>query len=1760
LAAAGRQAGLKFDWEQLVRAPSPTNGFSLAELQELAKAAGLATRAVRAAATENMPVPAVAHLHDGHFVAVLAVEHGRCRIFDPGLKAERQLLETEFAEVASGHFLALAGARLPGTTDLTPAQAQAVRGRTSSCPPNDDEDGGSSGGPCEPDEGITSADHAAGTKPPACPVEPCRAPGMAAWSVTEPYVNLWLTDVPLRYQPTKGPRIAPRVVYKQRAENGPAGLSGTWMLGWFSRGTVELQPQPLPGDYSNPENWSSFTVTMPSGARRTFTFEESWSRYEASCACWTHGYGSTSTQAPDGAYARKEANNTLIVGLADGRVFKFGTAAGFPGVFLLQSIQERGGLSLSVTYGTDNLPTHITDADNRTTALTYTTVGGKKLLYRVTTPDTYYCEFGYGLFGPSNTPLLTSIRDAVGIVSAIGYVAQGGNYLPQTLTTPYGTTTFELSENQGIFNRLVKVTLPNGDRQLVASSDYGGWDAATEQSIPPWGFLAEQLPAGAPDPNTGEPATGTGTIQVAGRAYNNTFRWEESALARIATTVGMDYSLWRWRELKRAEIRHWLNVLNQSTLLHANSVLNHRQEPSPAEDANGEPIEGGITFYDYAGKPAVNYPGTRIWPSVTLQRLPGLNESTWRYEERNDDGWLLKRKSTYTLANGTLGVRVDATFEYDSFGNVLREKDAAGLLRREYQWNTYRRRTLQRDYHVPAANSSNPAHYYETTFQYDATTQRMTQRVAPTGLTTTWAYSGGGNPGSYTVVETQSPITLGANTAASRQQTSVVTDGLLTSHTDWRGLTRTFQYDGLGRLKKTLWPDATFTETGFTRTVNGQPQMLLDPVTERDRLGNVSSNAYDGLRRRVAVTDARSNTTTFTYCGCGSPATITDPLGNKTIHTYDYAGRRTKTESLKPDNTVVATTTYAYDLLGRQAAVTDAAGTRTFSYNHQGLAVGVTQDGKLFGRTVYDADDRAATVVDRNGVAVTQTFDGLGRLKTRTDPNGGVSTYNYSARGLTSLVNELNKTTTYNYDAAGRKISEVTPNNETVSYTYNAAGDLLTLTDGRGKVTTWTYDAGNEGRLWKKRYAGDAFDQTVYGYNAGGQLTSRRYYSNSSTFAETLYTYDGNGNVTLVNYPAGTTDIALVYDANNRVTSMTDASGTTAYTYTAWGALLTEDGPWTGTTDRLTYAYDLARRRTGLTLDQPNGGTFAHTYAYDAAGRMNSVVSPAGTTAYGFLAASHQGDNYASDRRTLIDYPGVLQIDQDFTDPLKRLKNTALKNNGTTVNSHAYLYNAGSQRTKQTLTDGSYVDYAYDNLGQLDTALTKTSGGSAVTGQQFDYAYDAGWNLTTRATGSGTTTYVPNDRNQLSTAGGWAQGYDAAGNRTSENTGTTSSLSYTYDAENQLTSVATDSYGTPEGSRWKLEFTYDGRGRLRKRVDYFWLSGTGWYANGDTRYVYDGMLLLQQRSGGNVPQVSYTRGPDLSGSLAGAGGIGGLLARSTHSTVSPYPLSTSAYYHADGNGNVTYLLRSDAGAHARYQYDPYGRTLSATGTLASANLLRFSSKPVVLSATGAWGCYYFGYRFYDPGTQRWLNRDPIGEDGDLNIYAYADNEPASLSDPYGLTTMTAPWITAGALNPEGIRLLAMLADAGIVEYSRSRSQRVSDQQPRCNGDKLDRCLDECVRTVSADPVSLQACYCQCHSDYPKTPRGDQDALKKEWSKNNMGKPWPKGKIVHHKCPLADGGADSWENIIPMDKDDHVKHHTDDRRRWGRRSGRGCPGI
>jgi len=162
-----------------------------------------------------------------------------------------------------------------------------------------------------------------------------------------------------------------------------------------------------------------------------------------------------------------------------------------------------------------------------------------------------------------------------------------------------------------------------------------------------------------------------------------------------------------------------------------------------------------------------------------------------------------------------------------------------------------------------------------------------------------------------------------------------------------------------------------------------------------------------------------------------------------------------------------------------------------------------------------------------------------------------------------------------------------------------------------------------------------------------------------------------------------------------------------------------------------------------------------------------------------------------------------------------------------------------------------------------------------------------------------------------------------------------------------------------------------------------------------------------------IPRVVTPWGFDLSGTRAGAGGIGGLLARSRHATSSPYAVNGNSFYHADGNGNVTYLANSSGGTDAAYRYDPFGRWLAQTGPYASANVMRFSSKPwVAHNGSNTDGLYYYGYRFHDPLTQRWLNRDPITERGGLNLYRFARNNPINFYDLLGLKPQRCKEITA----------------------------------------------------------------------------------------------------------------------------------------------------
>jgi RHS repeat-associated protein len=183
-------------------------------------------------------------------------------------------------------------------------------------------------------------------------------------------------------------------------------------------------------------------------------------------------------------------------------------------------------------------------------------------------------------------------------------------------------------------------------------------------------------------------------------------------------------------------------------------------------------------------------------------------------------------------------------------------------------------------------------------------------------------------------------------------------------------------------------------------------------------------------------------------------------------------------------------------------------------------------------------------------------------------------------------------------------------------------------------------------------------------------------------------------------------------------------------------------------------------------------------------------------------------------------------------------------------------------------------------------------------------------------------------------------------------------------------------------------YVYDGLKRRRITRNYTWQSSQ-WVETNEIHYIYDSRLVIQERDTNNNPLVTYMRGLDLSLSLQGAGGIGGLLARTD--------TNGSTYYHADGSGNITALINGDENIVARYRYDAFGKLLGEWGTNANANTYRFSSKEYDSTS----GLYYYDFRFYEPNFQRWLNHDPIQERGGINLYGFVGNNPVSSYDSDG---------------------------------------------------------------------------------------------------------------------------------------------------------------
>lgn len=205
---------------------------------------------------------------------------------------------------------------------------------------------------------------------------------------------------------------------------------------------------------------------------------------------------------------------------------------------------------------------------------------------------------------------------------------------------------------------------------------------------------------------------------------------------------------------------------------------------------------------------------------------------------------------------------------------------------------------------------------------------------------------------------------------------------------------------------------------------------------------------------------------------------------------------------------------------------------------------------------------------------------------------------------------------------------------------------------------------------------------------------------------------------------------------------------------------------------------------------------------------------------------------------------------------------------------------------------------------------------------------------------------------------------------------------------------------TPGGARERLVFEYDCQGRRIRKQFYDW-NGSSYVVTNDLKFIYDGWNLVAQLNGTNSSVIEgYVWGNNLSGSIQGAGGVGGLL------KVTDYTGGTMHHFVGyDGNGNVAVLVDGSSGAiAARYEYGPFGEPLRATGIMAKRNGIRFSTK----FTDNESGSLYYGYRYYNPSTGRWLSRDPIQELAKGSLYNYVLGDPIRYWDDLGADVHLSP--------------------------------------------------------------------------------------------------------------------------------------------------------
>jgi YD repeat-containing protein len=732
--------------------------------------------------------------------------------------------------------------------------------------------------------------------------------------------------------------------------------------------------------------------------------------------------------------------------------------------------------------------------------------------------------------------------------------------------------------------------------------------------------------------------------------------------------------------------------------------------------------------------------------------------------------------------------------------------------------------------------------------------------------------------------------------AGTKQTTTVAYDsmGRVSQRTATDGTVTAYEYDTSGRLVREIYAQGT-SEERSTRTRYDAFGQVIGKL-----LGEASAQVTAGMTDTQIAAIYAQYGLNYSYDVAGRVASVTDAAGNRSVSYYDAVGRLThvvnalgevsetvysafgeaseKTNvSARLSSTDTATLTggllttpvknlvqairnatvdnrrtYGYDNRGLLTTSTDALGFLTsYGYNSFGEQTSITHTISS-GVTVTDSvcynkrGEAIGSIEDVGGLArsTAVAYDAFGRVISRTDGRGLISTIAYSNSGRTitssnalsqsqsttydafgrvlTSTDALGKVTSYTYDDATRTITVTTPDNVSVSTVKNRHGETLTFTDGNGKITTYSYN--KDGQLLTTQNAlnqttTNAYDNagrllsvtdalnrvTSYGYDAANRVITRTDANNTIT----RYTFDGQGRQMRVTEAEGKTEQRITdyaYDRNGQVLTVTqDPNGlklTTTYTYDGLGQQVQVARGTTASPNQqiVLYTFDKLGRRVSERLN-PSGTNLTTQYRYNGNDQVTRKIDPAGvSTWYVYDNAGRLTDTIdalGGVTRNAYDSNGRITSTTRFAAAIASATVAAFGDAVASVSVTAST--ATDQTTSYIYDDMGRVRYSIDARGGVTETVYNTTGKVA---QSIQYTQvipatmprtlvDTAAALVTAGAQARTTTYVYDDIGQLTSVTDAANKtesytYDSVGNRKTLTNKNGAVWNYTYDSLNRL--------------------------------------------------------------------------------------------------------------------------------------------------------------------------------------------------------------------------------------------------------------------------------------------------------------------------------------------------------------------------------------